>query len=252
MARQRFRPSLSQISLVVAVAIFVGTACHQLHLPGFYYDEALDLTPMLDLMRGDTAELLRGIGLGPFPVMLLDYMGSLGGYLTLPFFQIFGVGYVAARAQPICFSVITILLAWLLARRWFGDAVAAIAALALAVNPSFIWFSRQGISVTSVMTVFSLGGVLLLQMAIDQPRRARSLALAAGLLFGLGLWAKFLFFRWWVVVLVGAAILFLARWRAWSSPKAMSSTQCSSFSMPQCPRTSWATRSAGGGGPLPT
>lgn len=200
--------------LVIALALFLGLSLHQLHLPGFYYDEALDLAPMLSVMRGEQPDLLRGIGVGRFPVMLLDYMGSLGGYVTIPFMTLFGSGYVAARMQPIFFSAVTIVLAWLLARRWFGYGVAAAAVLLLAVNPSFIWFSRQGISVTSVMTVFSLSSLLLLDVVVTrastyEPRaKTMLLAFSAGLLIGLGLWAKFLFFRW-IVVLVVIGIVFL-------------------------------------------
>jgi len=198
---------------VAAIALFLAYALRQLHLPGFYYDEALDLVPMLALLQGEQPELLRGIGIGPYPVMLLDYMGSLGGYLTLPFLMVFGPGYVAARAQPIFFSCVTILLAWLLARRWFGAPVAVVTVLLLATNPSFIWFSRQGISVTSVMTVFSLGSLLLLDAAqerlLAQGRAAKAvaMALAAGLLIGLGLWAKLLFLRWVIVLVVMGVVL---------------------------------------------
>jgi hypothetical protein len=207
--------------LALALGLFLAISLHQLHLPGFYYDEALDLVPMLHVMRGEQPELLRNIGIDRFPIMLLDYMGSLGGYLTLPFMAIFGPGYVAARAQPIFFSCVTIVLAWLLARRWFGDGVAAVTALLLAVNPSFIWFSRQGISVTSVMTVFSLGGLLLLDAGLkSQEPRARNqdlsrkswlLILGSGILLGLGLWAKFLFFRWLAVLVVMGIMFYLGR-----------------------------------------
>lgn len=209
--------------LVFALGIFLFISLHQLHLPGFYYDEALDLVPMLAVMRGEQPELLRGIGIGRFPVMLLDYMGSLGGYLTVPFMTLLGPGYVAARAQPIFFSVVTIVLSFMLAKRWFGWGVAAVATLLLAVNPSFIWFSRQGISVTSVMTVFSLGSLLLLDEVIkreSQEGRAKRqdsrtktwlLALGAGILIGLGLWAKFLFFRWTVVLVVIGVVFLLTR-----------------------------------------
>jgi 4-amino-4-deoxy-L-arabinose transferase-like glycosyltransferase len=205
---------------VLALLVFLALSLQQLHLPGFYYDEALDLAPMLDLMQGRSPELLRGIGIGHFPVMLLDYMGSLGGYVTLPFMWLLGPGYVSARAQPIFFSCLTIVLAWLLARRWFGDGVAAATVLLLAVNPSFIWFSRQGISVTSVMTVFSLGSLLLLDALMkreDQGSATRKrasllgtwlLALGSGVLIGLGLWAKLLFLRW-VIVLVAMGVVFL-------------------------------------------
>ncbi|MCS7055975.1 MAG: glycosyltransferase family 39 protein [Thermoflexales bacterium] len=214
------------IPLAAALVIFLVFSLHQLHLPGFYYDEALDLAPMLDVMSGRPPELLRGIGVGRFPVMLLDYMGSLGGYLTLPFMGLFGPGYVAARAQPIFFSCVTIVLAWLLARRWFGYGVAGVAVLLLAVNPSFIWFSRQGISVTSVMTVFSIGALLLLDEVIRIESgesadvthatrvRGRVLALIAGVLIGLGLWAKLLFLRWMIVLVIIGALFLLTRSRA--------------------------------------
>jgi 4-amino-4-deoxy-L-arabinose transferase-like glycosyltransferase len=206
--------------LFVALGLFLAISLHQLHLPGFYYDEALDLVPMLHVMRGEQPELLRSIGMGRFPIMLLDYMGSLGGYLTLPFMAIFGPGYVAARAQPLFFSCVTIVLAWLLARRWFGNGVAAVTALLLAVNPSFIWFSRQGISVTSVMSVFSLGSLLLLsKLRIENEELRKSdflnsqffICLFAGILLGLGLWAKFLFFRWLVVLAVMGIVFYIGR-----------------------------------------
>ena len=204
---------------VLALALFLAYALRQLHLPGFYYDEALDLVPMLVLLRGEQPELLRGIGIGPYPIMLLDYMGSLGGYLTLPFLIAFGPGYVAARAQPIFFSCLTLALAWLLARRWFGAPIAAVTILLLAVNPSFIWFSRQGISVTSVMTVFSLGSLLLLDVAQERlaqgrPAKAIAMGLAAGLLIGLGLWAKLLFLRWVIVLVVMGLMLNWPAYRA--------------------------------------
>jgi 4-amino-4-deoxy-L-arabinose transferase-like glycosyltransferase len=205
--------------------LFLSISLYQLRLPGLYYDEALDFVPMLQAMHGEQPELLRGIGIAGYPIMLLDYMGSLNGYLTIPFMALFGSGVVAARLQPIFFSAVTIVLSYALANRWFGRGVAAVTVLLLAVNPSFIWFSRQGISVTSVMAVFSLGSLLLLDSWIqrttddrrptpDAPpsaiRRAPSLwrPFCAGLLIGLGLWAKFLFLRW-IVVLVVMGLVFL-------------------------------------------
>lgn len=202
-SRQRAQSALPSLAvLALALAVFLVLTLRNLHLPGLYYDEALDLTPMLDLMGSGATPLLRDIGVGPLPVMLLDYMGSLGGYLTVPFIRLLGSGVEAARLQPIFFSCVTIVLAWALARRWFGPGVAAVTALLVAVNPSFIWFSRQGISVTSVMTVFAVGAALALDVwrVEGKGRRAALLALA-GALLGIGLWAKVLFLRWLVAVL---------------------------------------------------
>ncbi|MGQ9904024.1 MAG: ArnT family glycosyltransferase [Anaerolineae bacterium] len=201
-------------TLAACVTLFLSIALHQLYLPGLYYDEALDLAPMLDIMRGAPTLLLRGIGVTiggyAYPVMLMDYMGSLNGYVTLPFMLALGPGVVAARLSPILFSAVTIILAYAVARAWFGQTAGLVTALLLAANPSFVWFSRQGITVTSIMTVFSLGSWLLLDRwrrrvtAGEQSRQidihARLTLLAAGVLLGLGLWAKIIFL-WWIAVL---------------------------------------------------
>ncbi|HEY3340395.1 MAG TPA: glycosyltransferase family 39 protein, partial [Anaerolineae bacterium] len=218
------------IALAVAVSVFLYISFHQLALPGLYYDEALDLAPMLQVMHGEPTALLRGMGFAlgnyTYPIMLMDYMGSLNGYLSLPFMALLGPGVVAARAEPIFFSAVTIVLAYALARAWFGRGAAALTALLLAVNPSFIWFSRQGISVTSVMTVFSLGSLLLLNRWLRESNRylrietgepqistlktpiSNLYLVAAGLLLGLGLWAK-LIFLWWIVALGAMALVWL-------------------------------------------
>ncbi len=224
---------LPSAALGACVALFLAIAVHQLPLPGLYYDEALDLAPMLPVLRGEPTELLRGIGIPlggvTYPVMLMDYMGSLNGYLSAPFLAILGPGVAAARLQPILFSALTILLAYALARAWFGRGAGLLTALLLAVNPSFIWFSRQGISVTSSMTVFSLASLLLLDRwrranlpppistlhsPISTPRSPlphlspRLALLLAGVCLGLGVWDK-LIFLWWIIVVGVMALAWL-------------------------------------------
>lgn len=217
---QKIHPQVTLLTsgfcILTSLALFLGFSLYQLDLPGFYYDEAFDLTPMLNLMHGEPTELLRGIGLPlgqiSYPVMRMDYMGSLNGYLSVPFMAVFGVGYTAARLEPIFFASITLILAHVLARRWFGTAVATLTSLLLAVCPSFIWFSRQGITVTSVMTVFSLGSWILLDIGRRRrtedggwtaKRHPPSSVLRpfffAGLCLGLGLWAK-INFVWWIAL----------------------------------------------------
>ncbi len=238
----RLFPSLfpSAFCLLPSIILFLSLSLHQLDLPGLYYDEGFDLTPMLSVMHGEPVELLRGVGVSLFgrtyPVMRMDYMGSLNGYLTLPFMAVLGPGYLASRLEPLVFSLITLVLAWVLARRWFGDKVAAITALLLSVSPSFIWFTRQGITVTSVMTVFALGSWIVLDVwrrrtgdgAAQKPRRSTTdgksvshlpsavlLPLLAGLLLGLGLWAKIVFVWWLVLTVVVGGVWLVSRWRTW-------------------------------------
>ena len=196
----------SAFSILISLTLFLSFSLYQLDLPGFYYDEAFDLTPMLNLMHGEPTELLRGIGLTvghtSYPVMRMDYMGSLNGYLTVPFMAVFGAGYMAARIEPIFFACITIVLAFILAQRWFGWKVACVTVLLLSVNPSFIWFTRQGITVTSIMTVFSLGSWVLLDIGRKRLHTHLSSTLPvflAGLCLGLGIWAK-INFVWWIAL----------------------------------------------------
>lgn len=213
------RARLTWLVPLAAVGVFLVLALRQLDLPGFYYDEGFDLVPMMALARGEAPELLRGIGLQigglSLPLMKMDYLGSLTGYLTLPFMAAFGPGVIAARLQPIFFSAVTIALAFVAARRWFGDRVAAVSTLLLAVNPSFIWFSRQGITVTSTMTVFSLASLILLDVArlrLGAGVPARLALLGAGIAAGLGLWAKFVFLWWLALLGVIAVVWLLASW----------------------------------------
>ncbi len=197
----------------LAVVVFLTICLRQLNLPGLYYDEALDLTPMLTWLHGGAPELLRGIGVGRFPVMLIDYMGSLGGYATVPFLLVFGSGVTAARLQPIFFSALTIVLVHAQARRFFGPWVAGAAALLLALQPSFIWFTRQGISVTSIMSVFAWASLLFLyplQRSGESAMRRAWRFGGAGMMLGLGLWAK-LPFLWWLMMLGAMAVLALLR-----------------------------------------
>jgi hypothetical protein len=201
---------ISAFCLLPSILLFLAASLYQLNLPGFYYDEGFDLTPMLSVMHGEPVDLLRGIGIAGYPVMRMDYMGSLNGYLTVPFMAALGPGYLAARLQPVVFSLITLVLAFVLARRWFGLGVATVTALLLSVNPSFIWFTRQGITVTSVMTVFSLGSWILLdRVGRLAGLKVGRLAFGVGLCLGLGLWAKIVFL-WWIALTVVISLVWLA------------------------------------------
>jgi len=215
--------------LLVSLAVFLALCLYQIDLPGLYADEALDLVPTMQLLAGGQAtppgqpvELLRGVGvhLGgrALPVMIMDYLGALNTYLALPFFAALGPGVLAVRLVPITFSALTIVLTYLLGRALFsgstGRAVGLLAAALLAINPAFVFWSRHGITVTSAMTVLSVGSLLAFhkcskfQVPSSTSNRENGkwkmerwpwLALGCFLL-GLGLWAKFLFL-WWIIAL---------------------------------------------------
>ncbi|MBI4759177.1 MAG: glycosyltransferase family 39 protein [Chloroflexi bacterium] len=209
--------------VLAAVVLFMALALYQIDLPGFYYDEALDVVPAMQIMlAGQPTELLRGIGLRvpglplvkprglTLPVMTMDYLGAVNTYLVLPFFQVYGFTVFAVRFMCVVVAAGALVLAYFWLRGLFGPGVAGVAVLLLAVNPSFIFWGRMGVSVTSVMSLLAMAALL----AFARWRAAgRDLWLFLGaVVLGLGLWAKFLFL-WYIVALAMAQAILNFRFR---------------------------------------
>ena len=202
--------------LLLALLIFSCFAAYQLDLPGLHYDEAKEAgLNAMQLLRGQPLTLFRGAELHLFgltlPTMVQDYIGALSVYLALPFLALGGIGVPALRALPITCAVLTLVFLYALAAAAFNRRTAGLAVLLLAVNPSFVFWSRQGILVTNV-TVTLFCASLWSAQRWQQTRQARWLWLT-GLLWGLGVWAKLLFVWGIGAMLVLAALGWLWRRR---------------------------------------
>jgi Dolichyl-phosphate-mannose-protein mannosyltransferase len=195
----------------VALALFLALSLKNITLPGLYYDEALDVVPAMQVLLGQPVEPVRGAAITiagrTFPLMIMDYVGTVNTYLAIPLFAVAGVNVTSVRLLPILLAALSLILGYRLAARLFDWRVAAAATLLAAVDPSYVFFSRMGNHVTSVMNVFALGSLLAF-LRWRESKRARWLLLG-GLLLGLGLWAKVLFL-WWIVALAVA-------WVVWSA-----------------------------------
>jgi hypothetical protein len=134
--------------------------------------------------------------------MVQDYIGALNVLLALPFLTLGGVNVVALRWLPLFIAALTLVLAWRVALRLGGPVAASVTVLLLAVNPSFIFWSRQGIFVTN-LTALIFMACLLTGLRWWAERRPRDLWLTA-FLCGLGIYAKLLF------IWAGAALALLA------------------------------------------
>ena len=200
-----------QVMLVaLGLVVFLALCLYQIELPGLHYDEAREAgVPAMQLVMGQPVETFRGSGIRItgriFPLMVTDYIGALNIYLLLPFFALLGSNVFALRLMPIVFAVLTLLLTYLLAQQLFNRRVAVITCLLLAVNPSFIFWSRQGVFVTSITATIAVAS-LLCWLRWYRERRACHLYWGAYLL-GLGLYAKLLFL--WVIVALGATFFVL-------------------------------------------
>lgn len=152
-------------ALALIVAAYLILAAYQLGLPGLHYDEAREAgLNALELLTGAPVTAFRGAAAHAFgaalPVMVQDYIGAANVYLALPFLAASGVGVPNLRALSVLLGAAALLLlersvteyarlAWN-AQAPGPSAAGLIAALLLALAPSFVFWSRQGIFVTNL------------------------------------------------------------------------------------------------------
>jgi hypothetical protein len=202
----------------LALVLFLILGAYQLQLPGLHYDEAKEAgLNAMQLVTGQSLTAFRdaAIQIGPWrlPLMVQDYIGALNPLLAVPFLAVAGLGHsspdravVALRWLPLLIGALTLVLTCCVARYLGGLLAAASAALLLAVNPAFVFWSRQGVFVTNLTSLFFMAA-LLTGLRWWHERRPSDLWLAA-LFCGLGLYAKLLF----VWALGAMAIVAIAVW----------------------------------------
>lgn len=201
----------SFLLFAASLALFLGLALYQLDLPGPNYDEAIEAQPAIRLLLGQPVEAHRQavvrLAGRELPLMVVDYVGGLNIYALWLFFRLGGIDVVTMRLWPVAVAVVILALTFRLGRWAGGPGVGFVAAILLAVHPSYVFFARQGIYVTNTTIAFSLGILLaLLRLVATGQRRWWYLA---AFLAGLGLWAKFIML--WP--LVATALLALPAWR---------------------------------------
>jgi len=195
----------------LGLVAFLALSLHQMELPGLNYDEAFDVVPAMQLLLGRPIELLRGSGIRiagrTFPLMVMDYKGTVHTYLTIPFFLLLGINVFTLRLSTVTFATLTLLATYFLARELYGRRAAAIAFFLLAVNPSFVFWSRQGVLWTSIMTLFSTGSLFFLLKWWH--KKSQAYLYLGAFFIGLGLSAKLSFL--WFPLALAATWLTLGR-----------------------------------------
>ena len=195
--------------LIIILTVYAGLSLYQINLPGLHYDEAFEAVPALQLLLGQPTTTFRSSGmmLGGqlFPLMTQDYIGAINTYLAIPFIAMLGARPAALRVMSILVGATTIWLTYLLSYWLTGERrVGLVAALLLAVDPTFIFWNRQGIFVTAITATIGLAA------AVSWLRRRQTgtigWSVAGALFLGLGLYAKFLFI-WLIAAFIGAVLL---------------------------------------------
>jgi len=208
----RHRWALEVAGAAIPALLFIALAAYHLTLPGLYYDEAADAIPALDLLQGRQPELVRQHGITflgrTWPLMAFDYVGAVHTYAAGAFFAVLGPGVSALRLMTIAGGALTVALSYGWVHHLFSSRLAGWgAALLLASHPSWVFYARQGVHVSSLMALWLMAALVLL-LAWRRAGKRRWLAGAAFFL-GLGLSTKILFL--WVIVALG---VLLAAWQA--------------------------------------
>ncbi len=200
---------LDRFGLLVIIMTYVTLSLYQLQLPGLHYDEAFEAVPALQILRGQPVVAFRngGLLLGRqlYPLMTQDYIGAINTYAVIPFILVFGTTTIALRVFSTMIGAITLWLAYQLSYQLSGRVqVGLSAALLLAVDPTFVFWNRQGIFVTAITATIGLGAAYCWLRRLQGGGRLWSIA--GGFLFGLGIFAKLLFI-WLILALIGALFL---------------------------------------------
>lgn len=199
------RPS-SSVLIALPLFVYFLLALPQLDLPGLHNDEAAEAgLQASQILSGGAISAFRdaGITLGDrtFPLMVQDYIGAFNVYFSLPFFAALGSTVFALRLYTVLIGAVTILCTFGFVKEAFGPRPAFIAAMLLAVSPSFIFWQRQGVFVASLTATLTMATLWV--GALWAKRGGWKLAALLGLLCGAGLYAKLLFI-WIIGGMVGA------------------------------------------------
>lgn len=206
--------AVSAFLLGCIVLLYLGLSLYQIDLPGLHYDEAFEAVPAIQLLHGQPATVFRDSGLliggQLYPLMTQDYIGAVNTYLAVPFIMTFGPTPTALRTMSILVGAVTLGLTALVGRQLTGARwVGLVAALLLAVDPTFVFWNRQGVFVTAITAPIALGGVWCWLRRFETGRQRWSIA--GAFLFGLGLYAKMLFL-WMIAALIATAVVLSLPW----------------------------------------
>lgn len=194
----------------IALVLFWLAATANLLLPGINYDEVADVVPAMQFLLRQPLDVAGSLHIAgrEWPLMIMPYIGSVTTYLLLPAFYLQGVTVAALRHTTILVGLVSLILAWGFLREYFDERVAALSVLLLAVNPTFVFWSRMGAWVALPLLPVTILTVWLL-FRWYRRRSATALILAAFCL-GFGLTVKLLFLWVWVALVL--AWLLLSAW----------------------------------------
>ncbi len=164
--------------------------------PGLQHDEALLVLGAVHMRHAPEKEITiphdpdTWIDLGGFwaPLMTARYVGAIKEYLCLPVFAIFGTRTAMIRLLSLLLGAIGIWGLGRLIQVHLDTRVAALSAVALAINPSYV---ANTVFDNGTVSIFMASmGLLALAISAYLSKRTRLAAFAVGFTIGFGIWAR--------------------------------------------------------------
>ncbi|MHB0857368.1 MAG: ArnT family glycosyltransferase [Anaerolineae bacterium] len=195
---------------MAAIVLYGLLGTYQLSLPGPNQDETLDAVPAAQVVLGqrlDNEASVR-LGEGRWPIMVMPYVGCTSTYTYIPWFSLLGVSVRTLRLANLFTGLLTLLAIWGFLRELLDARVASLATLLLAVNPTYVFWTRMGAYVA--LPLLPLAVLTLWALLRWYRGRGAGYLVAAGFYLGLGLSTKILFLWFWAALTL--AWLLLTPW----------------------------------------
>lgn len=202
-----FRDRKFFVGFVASILCYGAFSAYQLTLPGLEYDEvffgpaARGYTKDFHTPRlASSSELpsrfspiafstfALSYGESSLPVMLMPYWGALKVYLTRPVFSVLGVSPQTIRLPAIFLGALSLLFFSFFLARWCSPSVGLIAAILLASDPSYIFYTRHDFGSAALTLLLACCPLWCLACWVETGRS--SLWAAAFFFFGLGLYSR--------------------------------------------------------------
>jgi len=205
---------------ILALLFYLLAATFQLDLPGINYDEVLDAVPAMQFLQGQPIDAAGRLQLGGrhWPLMTMPYIGATTSYVMAAGFAALGVNTVALRLTTVGVGLLSLALIWGFLREFFDERVAALSVMLLALDPTYIFWSRMGAWVAQPLlpiTVLTLWSLYRWHRTGNQ-----AFMVLAAFCLGFGLYTKMLFLWVWVALVIAWLLLNAGLRQGKSSPRA--------------------------------
>ena len=165
------------VALVGVLLIYAGSATHLIELPGVYMDAVNpDYLVAKVLNRAHANPLIGWVLPGNylanrFPVLVSLYHGLQQFWLALPLYALFGMSVVGIRLTHMVFAMgVLIAMLVLFRRARIPLAIAALAGVAIAADPTFVFAFRTQSYITLAPAAWMLLSIAALAMPVGGDR----------------------------------------------------------------------------------